>query len=216
MILTFLPGENGELVLRGMSKREQYEAGYQAGKELKKLHALCAPDDCPPWYTVKKKKSDQYLQKFNEMELDKNIKYLLNDTIKRYEEMMIDRPNRFQHDDFHPANLIIRNNQFAGIIDFQRMDWGDLIHDLQKVGFFTKSISGDFAKGNIDGYHDGQEINAQFWELYTLYSAMHIVSAIVWSYKNAEKEFSKIKRQSYEVIEDHDLFNSTIPKWYRE
>ncbi|MCZ3365579.1 MULTISPECIES: aminoglycoside phosphotransferase family protein [Methanobacterium] len=37
-----------------------------------------------------------------------------------------ERPNIFQHDDFHAGNIIINNNkELTGIIDFNRYDWGD-------------------------------------------------------------------------------------------
>lgn len=50
------------------------------------------------------------------------------------------RPNTFQHDDFHPSNILIHNRNFSGIIDFGRMDWGDPIHDLQKLGFSPSAL----------------------------------------------------------------------------
>jgi len=61
MILTYLPGIDGEDGLKYLSNKEQYIAGFRAGQELKKLHQLLAPHDYPSWYSVKKKKSDHYL-----------------------------------------------------------------------------------------------------------------------------------------------------------
>ncbi|MCE7792052.1 aminoglycoside phosphotransferase family protein [Salipaludibacillus sp. CUR1] len=37
---------------------------------------------------------------------------------------MKQRPNLFQHDDFHLGNIIVNNKKFAGVIDFNRYDWG--------------------------------------------------------------------------------------------
>ena len=147
--------------------------------------------------------------------LDQHIKDMLETYIKENEHLMIDRPNQFQHDDFHPSNLVINNRTFAGIIDFQRMDWGDPIHDLQKLGFFSKRVSIEFTKGIIDGYHENQPLTDSFWKLYTLYSAIHVVSSLVWGLKISQKQYELLLQYSLEVIEDHDNFKSIIPKWYQ-
>ena len=62
MVVTYLPGEDAEIALKDLTQKEQYDAGFLAGKELNKLHKLPAPSDYPSWYSVKKKKSDNYLK----------------------------------------------------------------------------------------------------------------------------------------------------------
>ncbi|WP_100012505.1 aminoglycoside phosphotransferase family protein [Lentibacillus sediminis] len=212
MLLTYLPGIDGEEALKELTEDEQYQGGVLAGKELKKLHQIPAPADQPDWYTFKKKKSNRYLAALEKIELDPSIKELLGSYILENEKLMKGRPNTFQHDDFHPANLLIHNKTFNGIIDFQRMDWGDPLHDLHKLGFFSKPVSIPFTRGIIDGYHDNRPVSEQFWELYALYSAMHVVSAIVWSQNMDTKE--KLLTYSRDVINDHEQFTRKVPKWY--
>ncbi|UCZ53441.1 aminoglycoside phosphotransferase family protein [Bacillus shivajii] len=139
MILTYLPGTDAEAAMSQLTREEQYEAGFQSGEELQKLHKVQAPAGYPSWWSVKKKKSDRYLNELKNVPMDEKIKRMLQTYIFENEDIMKRRPNTFQHDDFHPSNLIIHNKKFAGIIDFQRMDWGDPIHDLQKLGFFLKT-----------------------------------------------------------------------------
>ncbi|WP_409272264.1 aminoglycoside phosphotransferase family protein [Neobacillus sp. SCS-31] len=215
MILTFMPGRDAEEELRNLTGEEQYSAGFQAGKELRNLHKLQAPSKTPTWYSVKKKKSDRYLAEFSKLDLDSGMKRTLENYVRENEPLMKDRPSTFQHDDFHPSNLLIHNRKFSGIIDFQRMDWGDPIHDLQKLGFFSKRVSIEFTKGIIDGYHESKILNHSFWELYTYYSAMHIVSALVWGLKFERRNYEKLFKYSLEVMDDHDNFRSIIPAWYR-
>ncbi|SYX83066.1 aminoglycoside phosphotransferase family protein [Paenibacillus alvei] len=78
-------------------------------------------------------------------------------------QLMRHRPNLFQHDDFHVGNLIIKDNQLSGVIDFNRFDWGDPIHEFLKVGMFSS-------------------------ELYTLYLSMCLISSIVWISKVNQKK----------------------------
>ncbi|WP_339228850.1 aminoglycoside phosphotransferase family protein [Oceanobacillus sp. FSL K6-2867] len=215
MILTYLPGTDAEIALKNLTNDEQYKAGVLAGKELKKLHCLSAPSDYPSWYSTKKQKSDRYLLELQNINVDKRIKKRLETYIQDNEMLLKGRPNTFQHDDFHPSNILIHNRNFSGIIDFGRMDWGDPIHDLQKLGFFSKRISISFTNGIINGYHDEQLISDSFWELYGLYSAMHIVSSLVWGLKISREQYEIMLEYSLDVIGDHENFICTIPKWYR-
>lgn len=212
MVLTYIPGEDGEKTLKELDVANQYEVGYAAGVELKKIHAFSAPKDMETWYDVKKRKSDAYIEDLTAIDIDEKVKNTLVQYIKRQEYLMKGRPNCFQHDDFHPGNILIDNGEFSGIIDFQQMDWGDPIHDLQKLGFFSTAISVPFTKGVVDGYHQNREMDEEFWNLYTLYSAMHIVSALVWGKKMGT--FEQMLSYSMHVIEDHDCFARIVPKWY--
>ncbi|WP_010095257.1 aminoglycoside phosphotransferase family protein [Ornithinibacillus scapharcae] len=211
MILTYLPGEDAEVSLKKLTNEEQYHAGYTAGEELKKLHKYPAPKNIPTWYEHKRQKTEKYLEQFESLEVDENVRAMLTSYIQDNMGQMQGQPNMFQHDDFHPSNLLINDRKFGGIIDFQRMDWGDPIHDLHKLGFFSSRISVPFTRGIIDGYHSKTGIG-NFWELYSLYSAMHIVSALVWGKQMGN--FDKMLAYSLDVIHDHNRFNKTIPRWY--
>ncbi|MFS0782731.1 aminoglycoside phosphotransferase family protein [Bacillus sp. 1P06AnD] len=215
MILEYLPGGDGEEALGYLQPDSQYEVGVDAGKELKKLHKLPAPDGFPSWHTAKTEKVGRYLAELRNMDVDQSLKDMLQSYISEHEGHMKDRPNTFQHDDITPSNLIIHNGKFAGFIDFQRMDWGDPIHDLQKIGFFSKPVSIELAKGIIDGYHGNEKIDASFWQLYTLYSAIHIVSALVWGLKMGKDQYELLYKNSLEVIKDHGGFTEIIPAWYK-
>lgn len=214
MVLTFLPGIDAEEGLSKLTEVQQYAAGVSAGSELKKLHTLSAPLDQPVWEHVKVEKINNYMLEFKELDIDQNIMEFLQMYIESNLYLMKDRPNKFQHDDFHPSNLLLHNNSFSGIIDFQRMDWGDPIHDLQKLGFFSKQVSIEFTKGILDGYHDGQFIEDTFWKLYSFYSAVHIVSALVWGKKRSQSQFDLLLNYSFDVLKDHENFRCIIPNWY--
>lgn len=215
MLMTYLPGDDAEAVLSSLSQKDQYKAGFEASTELARLHELEAPPAYPDWKTVKTKKIDRYFDQLNKTGVAQETGHLLHTYIKKNEYLMAGRPNRFQHDDFHPSNLLIAGGRFQGIIDFDRMDWGDPVHDLQKTGFFTKNVSRAFSRGCIDGYLQATDIDEDlFWRLYGLYSAIHIVSAIVWAYRESNVQYHKLLKYSKEAIQDHNDFNTNIPEWY--
>ena len=127
---------------------------------------------------------------------------------------MKDRPNIFQHDDFHVANLIVKDNKLSGVIDFNRYDWGDPIHEFLKVGFFSSEFSIPFSIGQIKGYHLKHEPDEHFWQLYSLYLAMSIVVSVAWILKVKPEELNIMMNKINRVLEDHDYFERVIPKWY--
>lgn len=58
--------------------------------------------------------------------------------IERHLACLEGRPNQFLHDDFHVGNLIVRDGTYAGVIDFNRYDWGDPVHEFVKLVFSAK------------------------------------------------------------------------------
>ncbi|WP_277350522.1 aminoglycoside phosphotransferase family protein [Bacillus sp. RO2] len=68
MVLTYLPGKDGEEALSSLTEKEQYHVGFQAGKELKKLHEYPAPEGTEPWNIHKRRKSDRYIEELKLLE----------------------------------------------------------------------------------------------------------------------------------------------------
>ena len=220
MILAYVDGEDGEESLLPLSRENQYEIGYQAGEELRKLHQLAAPPSIPSWDFVKRKKYAWYCNEFEQNSLEAvgiELEFIY-DFIKKHLSLIENTRSTFLHDDYHPGNLIIQDGHLNGIIDFNRCDWGDPIHDFYKVAIFTRNISIPFACGQIDGYHHGL-VPHDFWERYALYCAMSIIPDIVWSAKYSHRTGSPDEREksihrNQIMYVDHDGFSSLIPRWY--
>ena len=214
MISTFIEGKDGEEALPLMSPSDQFKIGFEAGKELQKMHQLQAPNHIQSWYERKRAKHDRYIECYKNggirFEHDEKIMKFIDQHI----DLMLERPNKFQHDDFHPANLIIKNGYLAGIIDFGRYDYGDPIHEFLKVGMFTRNISIPFSIGQMKGYFNGEDPSEEFWSLYALYLAMSIFSSIVWTLKVAKDDLDNMLEKINIILKDHDYFNKIQPGWY--
>jgi aminoglycoside phosphotransferase (APT) family kinase protein len=135
--------------------------------------------------------------------------------IENHIELMKYRPNLIQHDDIHVGNIIVKDRQFSGIIDFNRYDWGDPVHDFLKMGMFSKGVSIPFSIGQVKGYHHSQEPDELFWKLYALYLAMSLFSSIVWVWKVVPEEKDSLLGKIALILEDQDNFDSFKPTWYR-
>ncbi|WP_332645339.1 aminoglycoside phosphotransferase family protein [Lysinibacillus sp. 54212] len=214
MISTYIEGNDGEMVLPKLAPSDQYQIGLEAGRELYKMHKLHAPEHIQPWFERKRIKHNHYIGSYKKcgIKLDQDEKIM--QFINQHMHLMLGRPNIFQHDDFHPGNLIIKNNLLAGIIDFGRYDYGDPIHEFLKIGIFTRNISVPFSIGQINGYFQREAPPKEFWQLYSLYLAMSVFSSIVWTLKVVPDDIENMLEKIDRILKDHDYFNRAQPSWY--
>lgn len=216
MILTYLDGDDAKYELPLYTEEEQYKIGIEAGKELVKMHQLSAPLDIAPWHDRKLKKYRRYMREYSEVGVKiKNDKKLI-DFIEENIHLMKNRPNVFLHDDYHVGNLIVKDKQFIGVIDFNRYDWGDPVHEFLKTSMFSKEVSIPFSIGQIKGYHNNYQPTDLFWRLYSLYLAMSIVSSVVWTIKVIPDTLEEMLDRLYMLLEDHKYFEHTIPSWFSD
>ncbi|WP_123040525.1 aminoglycoside phosphotransferase family protein [Cohnella candidum] len=217
MLLTYIDGKDAAEELPRYSVADQYQIGVQAGRELRKIHEyLPEVEAASSWCERKTLKHRRYLDEYLALNVripgDERLLSFIDDNL----HLMNGRPDGFQHDDFHVGNLIVQDQQLAGVIDFNRIDWGDPIHDFLKVGIFSSEVSEPFSIGQIHGYHGNDEPDEDFWRLYSLYLAMCLVSSVVWILKVKPEELDVMMDKIVRVLEDHRHFEDIIPKWYTE
>ncbi|WP_442600708.1 aminoglycoside phosphotransferase family protein [Paenibacillus sp. KN14-4R] len=216
MVLTFIEGDDASEELPKLSSNDQFHIGLQSGKELHKIHQYVAPSHISSWYDRKVVKHKNYMEEYKKLGIRVNHDLEIMSFIDDNLQIMKNRPNLFQHDDFHVGNLIVEDNSLSGVIDFNRFDWGDPIHEFLKVGMFSSEVSIPFSVGQIKGYHHNQEPNEWFWKLYSLYLAMCVFSSIVWIRKVKPEETDIMISKLNRVLEDHNNFELIKPKWYFE
>ncbi|SDC26559.1 Predicted kinase, aminoglycoside phosphotransferase (APT) family [Paenibacillus sp. UNCCL117] len=216
MLVSFIEGNEASEELPLLTKEEQFNIGFQSGLELKKIHQVICPDIMKSWDERMVAKHNRYRMEYTKCGVAiKNEEKLLSFIDDRL-YLMKDRPNLFQHDDYHIGNLIVKDGNLSGIIDFNRYDWGDPIHEFVKIGVFSSEVSVPFSVGQIQGYHNYSEPGDEFWQLYSLYLAMTLVSSIVWVLKVKPDELDSMLMKIQRVMDDHDNFELTVPKWYSQ
>ncbi|MBM7578163.1 aminoglycoside phosphotransferase family protein [Jeotgalibacillus terrae] len=216
MITSYIEGKDAGEELGKYSEQEQYNIGYEAGQELRKIHQFAAPNHVSCWHSRKEEKHKNYIDSY----LACGIRVKNDDKIMNFIEenihLMKERPNVFQHDDFHVGNIIVNNKKFAGVIDFNRYDWGDPFHEFLKIGIFSREVSIPFSIGQIRGYLNHTEPDEYFWRLYSLYLAMCVFSTVIWTLKTVPDNLNDMLDKVYTFLEDHDYFSELKPKWYTE
>jgi aminoglycoside phosphotransferase (APT) family kinase protein len=214
ILLSHIDGEDARDILPLCTEEEQFCIGWQAGQDLRNLHQLHAPSDIPAWHSRAVQKHARYLESYRTAGLaiphDEKIMAFVEEN-KAY---LRKRPNRFQHDDFHVGNLITKDKQYAGAIDFDRYDWGDPIHDFYKLALFSREVSVPFCFGQICGYFYPNEIPPAFWTLYTVYVAMSLFSAVVWTVRVAPDQLQEMLIRVRLIAEDHLYFERVEPVWF--
>ncbi|KOP71133.1 aminoglycoside phosphotransferase family protein [Cytobacillus solani] len=213
-LLSYIEGEDARELLPFYSIQDQYKIGLFAGIDLAKIHAVRAPASIDHWYDRIMKKHQKYVEAYWSCGLKIRGDYEVINFIDKNERLLINRPSRIQHDDFHVGNIIVENRQYAGIIDFNRYDWGDPYHDFLKVGLFSREVSIPFSIGQINGYFN-EEIPEDFWTLYSIYLGMSIFSAIVWTIKVVPENLNEMIERIYQILEDHKNFELTKPIWFK-
>ncbi|WP_391122247.1 aminoglycoside phosphotransferase family protein [Psychrobacillus sp. L3] len=214
MITTYIEGKDAEEEIRNYSDLEQFNIGRRAGEELKKMHQCVAPTHVSSWYSRKVKKHKRYIDAYIECGVKVKNDQKIMDFIDQNIYLMKQRPNLFQHDDFHVGNIIVNNKEFSGVIDFNRYDWGDPIHEFLKIGIFSREVSVPFSIGQIRGYFNNEEPDKYFWRMYSLYLAMCVFSTVVWTLKTIPNDMNNMLDKMYMFLEDHDYFSKLKPKWY--
>jgi len=211
-LLGYIEGECAEEALPGLPVSEQQAIGVQAGAELHRLQHAVAPRALD-WHAVRSGKYLRIKAAARELGLAFDGQAQVEHYVEAHLDLMRNRPTTFQHDDFHPGNLVVRDGRLAGVIDFNRCDWGDPWHDLYKIPMFGVPVSPAFARGVVEGYFpDG--VPAAFWPLYTLYVGILVVSDQVWTLRNYPQYMDASYVRIREIVETHDFVQGGPPAWF--
>lgn len=214
-LLSYIDGESADEKIKKLSNREQFNLGMESGRILKKFHSIPAPPDIEDWEPRMIRKLQIRLDRYKLSGISiKNdscaLEYLQNNL-----SLLKNRPQTFQHGDFHLGNLILTEGNTLGVIDFNRWDFGDPYEEFYKMNMFTREISIPFARGQIIGYF-GDKIPDDFFKLLALYTADTILFSIVWAIPFGKKDVEGMIKRAEVILEDYDSFNTFIPKWFTD
>jgi aminoglycoside phosphotransferase (APT) family kinase protein len=114
LLLGYIPGRNAEEALPEMAGEEQFRIGLAAGRELRKLHELACPDEKFDWAAHRRAKYHRRVRMLEELGLTFASQRQVEEYVECNQRLLDEAPVCFQHDDFHPSNLIISDGKLAG------------------------------------------------------------------------------------------------------
>ncbi len=211
-LYTWVDGKDAEEVIPFLSDAESYVMGLDAGRELKKIHSIPAPENQPDWETRFNAKADKKIQMYNDCPLKYDggeafIKY-----INQNRHLLKNRPQCYQHGDFHIGNMMVENGKIV-IIDFDRYDFGDPWEEFNRIVWCAQA-SPCFATGIVNGYFDG-EVPLAFWKLSALYIASNTLSSLPWGIPFGEEQIAIFQKQAKDVLSWYDHMRNPVPAWYQ-
>ena len=207
----YLPGQDAEETIQEFDEKTQYAIGFQAGQDLKRINRLV--NDSSSWKQRKLAKHKQYLDQY----LAQDYRFDNDDKVIQFIELNFDSigtgVDRLQHDDFHLGNIVIADGNYGGILDFNRFDWGDPLHEFVKLEWFTWPVSRAFARGEIQGYFGENGIDRQSCLTISVYVAMSIISTVVWTMKFHPETMQDIEKRLNEILASYECFERVEPEW---
>ena len=212
-IQSWIDGVDAEETIMAMDADTQYRYGWDAGQILAKIHTIPAPTDAPSWETRFNAKIDRKIAMYESCELKyENGGDAFLDYLAYNRHLLKDRPQTYQHGDYHIGNMMIDNDGILTIIDFDRDDFGDPWEEFNRIVWCAQAASA-FASGMVDGYFDGN-VPVDFWKLLALYICSNTLSSLPWAIPFGEGEIHVMRKQAAQVLEWYDGMKNVVPTWY--
>ncbi|HEQ7722658.1 TPA: phosphotransferase [Streptococcus pyogenes] len=210
-VQTWVDGKDAEEIIPYLTDSEQYAFGLEAGRILKVIHSIPAPENQPDWEPRFNAKMDRKIKMYNECPIKFDGAEDIIAYIESNRHLLANRPQTFQHGDYHIGNMMIEKNKIV-IIDFDRYDFGDPWEEFNRIVWCAQA-SPIFASGIINGYFDN-EVPLEFWKLLALYISSNMLSSIPWAIPFGESEVHTMLNQAKDVLSWYKNMQKPVPTWY--
>jgi serine/threonine-protein kinase len=211
-LLTWIDGVELESVLTTMPATDQYTAGLKAGKILRKIHSIPAPNNLTDWSELYFALIDERLDVYRAEGIPFEGNEIMLAYIDGNRSLLKNRPQCRHHGDYHEGNLIISGDKEISVIDWHNFDFGGYGDPWYELGRCFSDIQ-YYAAGEINGYFDGDPPE-EFWRLFAYYSAVSAITSIVWTKYEAPDELPARLQANLDILHWFDNFNRVVPTWY--
>ena len=213
-ILSWIDGADARDCIPRLSREAQYSLGLDAGRILKAMHTIPAPDDAEPWEQRFNKKIDRKIAMYESCPL----KYENGEAFLRHiaenRHLLKGRPQSYQHGDYHIGNMMVDKQGVLTVIDFEKDDHGDPWEEFNRI-VWSAQAAPRFAAGMVDGYFGGH-VPMEFWNLLALYICSNTLSSLPWAIPFGGKEIGVMREQAAQILQWYDGMKNPVPRWYRD
>jgi aminoglycoside phosphotransferase (APT) family kinase protein len=208
----WIDGKDAEEVISILPDTKQYIYGLEAGRILKKIHSIPAPQTQDSWETRFNHKIDRKIKMYTDCSVKYENGEKLIEYINEHRYLLASRPQSYQHGDYHIGNMMIDTAGRLNIIDFDRSDYGDPWEEFNRIVWCAQK-SPLFASGMVNGYFENK-VPLEFWQLLELYILTNTLSSLPWAVPFGESEIDTMKAQEKEILEWYDNMQKIVPSWY--
>ena len=213
-IQSWIEGVDAEDIIPKLSNTEQYGFGLTAGRILRKIHSISAPSAQEDWEIRFTRKIDYKIKKYSECPIKYENGQVFIDYINDNRHLLKNRPQVYQHGDYHIGNMMVNKNGELHIIDFNRNDYGDPWEEFNRIVWCAQK-SPSFATGIVNGYFDNAA-PLEFWRLLALYVSSNTLSSVYWAIPFGQNEVDIMLKQAQDILKWYDNMRNPVPTWYKE
>lgn len=211
-IHSWIDGTDAERWIPTLSGEQQYAYGLEAGRLLKSIHSIPAPESVPPWEERFGGKIDRKLSMYQSCPLRHENDGAFMACLQENRHLLKNRPQTFQHGDYHIGNMMVDGAGKLVVIDFDRWDYGDPWEEFNRI-VWSAQASEAFAAGIVDGYFNGT-VPMDFWRLLALYISSNTLGSLPWAIPFGEGEIRTMRDQAAQVLAWYDRMRTPVPSWY--
>ena len=211
-IQSWIDGVDAEQVMSDYSDTEQYVYGLEAGRILRKIHSIPAPAAQEDWEIRFNRKMDYKIKKYCECPIKYENGQAFINYINANRYLLKDRPQVYQHGDYHIGNMMIGRDGKLYIVDFNRNDFGDPWEEFNRIVWGAQK-SPIFASGMVNGYFDS-DVPLEFWKLLALYISSNTLSSLPWAIPFGTDQIEVMVNQAKKVLSWYDNMMNPVPAWY--
>lgn len=208
----WIDGEDAEEVIPKLSDEQIYDYGLEAGRFLKVIHTIPAPDDGKLWEDFFNRKINRKMEQYSNCPLKYEKGEAFIQYIEENRHLLKGRLKAYQHGDYHIGNLMVGCDDKLYVIDFNRADYGDPWEEFNRIVWCVKA-SPLFASSMVDGYFDG-DVPLEFWRLLALYVCTNILSSLPWAIPFGQEQIDIMIEQAAEVLGWYEDMKNPVPGWY--
>ena len=209
---SWIGGSDADGVISKLPLRQQYAYGLDAGRILARIHSIPAPASTPAWEPRFNAKIDRKIAMYASCPL----KYESGEALLRYlsenRHLLANRPQSYQHGDYHIGNMMIDEAGVLTVIDFDKDDYGDPWEEFNRI-VWSAQAAPCFASGMVDGYFGG-DVPLEFWKLLALYICSNTLGSLPWAIPFGEQEVAVMRAQCAQVLQWYDNMKNVVPQWY--
>lgn len=213
-IQSWINGADAETVIPALSVDRQYAYGMDAGEILARIHSLPAPADVPAWEPRFRAKIDRKIALYESCPLRYENGEVMLQYLASNRHLLENRPQSYQHGDYHIGNMMIDGNGILTVIDFDKDDYGDPWEEFNRIVWSAQAAPA-FASGMVDGYFGGA-VPMVFWRLLALYICSNTLGSLPWAIPFGEGEIAVMRAQAADVLRWYDNMKTVVPSWHRK
>ncbi|MBQ6020005.1 MAG: phosphotransferase [Clostridia bacterium] len=214
ILQSWIDGLDAEDAIPTLPERERYAYGLDAGKILQRIHSIPAPEDLPAWETRFNAKIDRKIKMYSECPVKFEGDAAILEYVENNRGLLKNRPQSFQHGDYHIGNMMIDRNGVLTVVDFDRFDFGDPWEEFNRIVWCAQR-SPAFASGMVDGYFENG-VPPEFWALLAVYICSNTLSSLPWAIPFGEKEIQTMLNQTKDILDWYDGMRTVVPGWYQK